>query len=410
MAGYDKKRVLTGILQYIGAAVLLCCTLLFIWGFQAGKLPFMDGDYLDARRKAEKEDAAELDTGTDDAVSHQPAQETAETFIARLERAGRNSVPYAGVYGDGCTVAVRSLSGVDLSDGAVPDLCEGFLIVKKNGAVVAVYDGLLNDISGIVDGCGLTFCRDAEGRPLFYRDGYYYFENGALVPAEYDANNLDKGLSCEYPYYLAPYDERYAVFEGEGGFGLRRTGDGGVVVPAEYAAVYGMCEGVAVAVDKDGRLYLYGEDGALISGEYLGPETNDVTATGYFFVRNGLTRARRPSGEEVVLRADGRELLLPSGFKVLAYSDGAVMLSGADGCGFLGADGRWISPPDYAEVRPFKEGLAVVRNGEGLYGMIDLDGNAVIPCLFDSISDCSDGVILAYTQKLGYCLFNKLSA
>lgn len=401
-----KKGAFNGLMQYLGAIAMLLCTALFIYGFGIGALPFMDDAYLAAREEAEKE--AGVSAPPEDVSSSQPeVQITAASFTAGLERIGAGVYPYKGIYGDNARILLRSLSGLSLGEGENITLCMGYTIVRKNGETLAVYDGALNNVSAALDGYGLTLKRDASGNALFYgADGYVYLEGGALVRAEYDAVNFDKGIDGEYPSYLSGCDTAYTVFEENGSYGLRRNADGAVIVPAKYVDVYGVSEGVSIAVDGDGRLYLYNTDGVLLSDGYYAAE-GSAEATGYFFVRNGLTRARSASGEELMLRSDGSVFNIPSGFTVVAYSDGVMLLKGKNGYGYMQYNGKWLCTPQYSAAEPFNEGLAVVRDDGGLCGALDLNGNAVIPCVFESLTDFSDGVALAYTQKLGYFVLNK---
>lgn len=383
---------------------MLLCTAFLIYGFGIGALPFMDDDYLAARKEAEKE--AGTAVPPEDASSSQPAaQITAASYTAELERIGSGFYPYKGIYGNGTHIALRSLSGLSLGGDKKIALCMGYIIVGSGSATV--YDGALNDVSAALDGYGFTYKRDASGRALFYgADGYMYLENGTLVSAEYDAVNFDKGIDCEYPSYLSGCDTAYTVFEENGSYGLRRNADGAVIVPAKYADVYGVSEGISIAVDADNRLYMYNTDGVLINGNYYAAD-GGVDSIGYFFVRNGLTRARGADGEELLLRADGSVFNIPSGFTVEAYSDGVILLKGKNGYGYMQYNGKWLCAPQYSAAEPFNEGLAVVCDDSGLYGALDLNGNAVIPCVFDSLTSFSDGVAIAYTQKLGYFVLNK---
>ncbi len=409
MAKLMKKHILVGALQYIGALVLLACTVLFILGFRAGKLPFMDSDYLDAREDAENVSVPEI-VPEDNTSVHSPVQETAATYIAALSKADKDTVPFGGLYSDGCSIVVRSLSGVSLTTNSKPALYMGFMYINGADGNTVIYDSRLNDVSSVLSGLKITLNRDESGNPLFFGEsGYVYLQNGSLVSGVYDKNNLDKGVTGGYPSYLSGYDKAYTVFEENGLFGLKRLADNEVLVPAEYKDVFGVSEGISIAVDEEKRLHLYNTAGKLISKDYFAPEQDSVYDIGYYFVRNGITRARDAAGNELILRADGNILKIPTGFKVLAYSDGAVLLQG-DGCyGFMSYTGKWITSPDYKDAQPFNEGLAVVCNQNGQYGMINLKGEVVVPCLFDSITSCSDGVILAYSQKFGYYLLNKVA-
>ena len=403
-----KKRLITGLLQYIGAVVLIVCTAITVYGFETGSLPFMDASYLEARKNSGINGAGQ--DVEPPLPNTQQTVVTAATYIGSLPKVPAGAVSFTGVYGNGAYLAVRPMSEIGNVGTAKLDLRMGFIIKSENGAVQAVYDGELKDISSVINGWDLTYLRNEDGKPLFVKDGTHaYYENGVLVPCEYDSYNLDKGIYCEQAAYLAAYDSSYEVFKQDGFYGLRRSEDGGVVVQPKYSDVYGMSEGYCIAVDTDKRLHLYDKDGTLINSDYYGAEAEDSRAIGYYFVRNGLTRVRDGNGKELMLRTDGTVLDIPSGFTVLAYSDGAILLKGALGYGYMSSDGKWITNPDYADAKPFNEGLAVVCGEDGACGMIDLNGNTVIPTVFDSVSGSSDGVILAYAQKYGYYIINKLS-
>lgn len=402
-----KKKMITGLLQYVGAIVLILCTAVTVYGFETGCLPFMDESYLEARKNTGAGVGQEAEPPL---PNTQQAVVTVATYINSLPKVSAGALPFNGVYENGAYLAVRPISEIGNLGTARLDLRMGFIIKSENGTVQAVCDSELKDISSVVNGWDLTYLRNEAGKPLFVKDGTHaYYENGALVPCEYDSYNLDKGIYCEQAAYLASYDTSYEVFKQDGFYGLRRLADGAVVVQPEYADVYGMSEGYCIAVDADKRLYLYDENGTLINSSYFASETEDAKAIGYYFVRNGLTRVRDGNGKELMLRTDGTVLDVPSGFTVAAYSDGAILLKGASGCGYMSYEGKWITNPDYTDAKPFNEGLAVVCDANGAYGMIDLKGNQVIPAVFESISGSSDGVVLAYAQKYGYYIINKLS-
>lgn len=404
-----KKRMITGLLQYIGAIVLVLCSVLTVFAFDAGKLPFMDEDYLDARSQA-LSGTPLPEAGENDTQSTQPQQlVTAATYINTLPKADKGAVPFNGIYGAGnFTLAHRPLSGIGIIGSAQLELRCGFLIKTENGQVVSVYDSTLNDITSVVNGWSLTYLRNADGKPLFTKDGQHaYVENAKLVVCDYDGVNLDKGVYIAYPAYLAGYDADYSVFKEDGFYGLKKT-DGTVIVSPEFMDVYSMSEGYCVAVDADKRLHLFDKNGTLISDKYYAAEKDDANAVGYYFVRYGITRARTADGEEVLLRTDGTLLSVPSGFTVCAYSDGAVLLQGPSGYGYMNFSGRWISTPDFKSAKPFSEGLAAVCDANGNYGMISLSGDYVIPSVFTSITGCSDGVILAYAKEYGYYIINKV--
>jgi len=406
-----KKRMITGLLQYIGAAVLILASVLTVFAFDAGVLPFMDEDYLDARSQA-LAGTPLPDMNEEDIQSEKPQQAvTAATFISSLPKAGTDVIPYVGVYGGGnANLANRPVSSLGVLGDSKLELRCGFIIKTENGKVLSVYDSQLRDITTVIDGWTLTYLRSAEGKPLFTKDGQHaYVENGALVPCDYDAVNLDKGVYSEYTAYPMGYDKNYIVFKNGGFYGMKKT-DGTIVVPAEFMDVYGMSEGYCIAVDGEKRLHLFDQNGTLISDEYFVSQKDDASAVGYYFVKNGVTRACTSKGEEILLRTDGNVISVPTGFTVCAYSDGVALLKGNSGYGYMNSKGRWISTPDYKHALPFSEGLAVFCDADGNYGMLSLDGNCVVPAVFSNIVGCFDGVILAYAEEYGYYIINKLAA
>ncbi len=404
-----KKSLLTGLLQYIGAVVLVLCSALTVYAFDAGKLPFMDADYLEARKQGQQS-APVPETEKEEVKEETETQVvTAATYVASLPKADESTVPYVGVYGaDNNLFVLRPVSALGTLGTAKLQASCGFVVKSENEKIVSVYDNKLNDVTSVINGWTLTYLRNAEGKVLFVKDGAHaYLENGALVSCDFDGVNLDKGVYLEYPSYYAGYNTQYTVFSEANLYGMKRA-DGTVVVEAKFADVYGVSEGFFIAVDGDKRLHLYKEDGTLVSNEYYASENDGVNAVGYYFVRHGLTRARTADGVEVMLRTDGTLLSVPSGFSVCAYSDGAVLLKNGTDYGYMSYNGRWISTPDYKQAAPFSEGLAAVCDANGNYGMIDLQGNTVIPLVFTSISNSSDGVIVAYAQKYGYYIINKV--
>ncbi len=161
--------------------------------------------------------------------------------------------------------------------------------------------------------------------------------------------------------------------------------------------------------------------------DYLMPPiTNGVESIGYFYFENGLCRVRRQTidyynwenrrnvrviaDEEILIRTDGSEYELPAGYKLEGYSDGMILLrSERTGlCGFIDCSGEWVVQPIFADGTPFIEGLATLTTPDGRVGMIDTDGNIVLPFTYDKISQVSGGRILAYRAENGWSVFRMM--
>lgn len=412
--------MILGLFQYAAALLLIVATVLYVVSYSNGTLPFMNEQYLALRN-----DGTLLPTVTpsdESNVDLTPPTQTPVSFSSALDSYSGQGV-YTGVYSDDGGHIVRfDLAPLKELKGCKLDV--GMGLVKKTDAEgnVSYYDPAsgLKDITLALSGTKAINIRDAEGNPLFY-DGsaYYRYANGKLMPAEYDPYNMDKGIDY-YPSYLAGYDVEYIVFKDQttGLFGIKEA-SGAIILRAEFADVYSVSEERIVAVDSDHRLYIYTTDGRVISdGVYRATELTDTNALGCYFYKNGLLRAYTADNKSVLLDVDGNIFDVPSGFDICAYSDGVILLKQiytdsndkkVTVYGYMNSNGQWICNPDYNDARPFYEGLAAVQGKNGLWGMIDTDGNVVVPLLFDNISDCKDGVFVAYAQKYGNYVFGKVS-
>ncbi len=401
-----KKKVLGGLVQYGAAVLAVVLTVLYIVVYNKGIMPF-------------SEDETVVRPNTDVSVEvPQPKPEiseeehiiTATEFLASLPMASTENVINSAVY-DGSQIFVRrSISPMGDLGGARLSVTMGYLYKRAEDGTVSVFDSQMRDVTSVLDGLENTFCRDAEGRVLFYGNNKYsYLQNGVLTDAVYDPMNFDKGVEgYKYPAYLSGGNSEYTVFGSAAGYGLRRNADGETVIEPKYADVYAPSEGYSIAVTNDGSMHVYTTDGKIVSDGYRVPVGNG-NMIGYFFVDNGLFRACTADGREVLVNTSGAEVSIPSDYGIVSYSDGVLLVKGADGnFGYFTSGGKWLGAPYYENAKPFYEGLAVVCR-DGLYGMINTDGDLVIPCVFDSLSDCQDGVIVGFTQKNGYCVLNKIN-
>lgn len=400
------------------ALFMIGVTVLYVVGYSSGVLPFMSQQYLALRKEGGLMPTTQPPVVQDEDVK---VVQTAATFANALDLYSGQGLD-VGLYSDDGQHLVRySLSGLGSISGNSLSMRMGFVCKTDENGGVSYYapaDGL-KDVTGLLADVSWTNNRDANGSVLFYgSDGYLKYANGTLSGADYDAYNCDKGIDY-YPSYMAGYDTAYKVFkaEGESLFGLK-TVDGKIVLQPKYKDVYGVSEGRVVAVGTDGKLYIYTADGDRISvGEYFDVPEGE-SAVGCYFYSMGLVRVYTEAGNSVMIDKNGRVLDIPYGFEVCGYSDGVILLkqvyTNSDNkkvaaFGYMTADGSWISMPDYTAARPFYEGLAAVKGTNGLWGMIDLEGNVVVPTVFDGISDCQDGAFTAYAQKYGNYVFGKVS-
>ena len=270
-----------------------------------------------------------------------------------------------------------------------------------------------------------AFERDREGRALFVKENKFFYmgADGVLHESDYSEKNDSRGARFDYPsYYGVQTLQNIGVLNYSAKSGYKKTGE------EEYFSKYGYTkkaynfrEGLGCIVNGENRLcfvntLLQTEIGGSTKAIY-GPDKSDESAIGYYYFENGLTRARllefSKSGdllneEEIMLKANGKRLILPRDYNIISYSCGRILLENNGKRGYMTPSGKWICDPDFSDAAPYSEGLAAVKDSNGKYGIIDMDANYIIPCVFDDISNCSSGVICAYDANTGWYVFNKI--
>lgn len=88
--------------------------------------------------------------------------------------------------------------------------------------------------------------------------------------------------------------------------------------------------------------------------------------------------------------------IIPSLFNnARTFKDGAAIVEIGENIGFVKKDGfmkMFSKKTQYTEIRDFCEGLAAVKNIDGLWGFINKKGEEVIPCQFIVVDDFSEGL------------------
>ena len=159
---------------------------------------------------------------------------------------------------------------------------------------------------------------------------------------------------------------------------------------------------------------------------YMPAMTDGKESIGFYYFEHGLVRVRVLtidyyryerdgtvyviSDDDALITSSGERFYIPSGYDVLAYSSGMILLSGNSGYGYMNWHGEFVVDPDFDYAAPFYEGLAVVGRG-GEVGLIDADGEFVIPLgRYSYISDVSCGVIAAYDADGWHLLYKTAAA
>lgn len=280
-----------------------------------------------------------------------------------------------------------------------------------------------------------AYARSADGDPLFLFEGQYY----RLVPGtgmflEVEAEKVrTPALSFDFPRYygqdhagLTPfYDEEKKCF----GY---RNEEGETVISPLYDEAFAFAENGYAAVINNGILQFIDTEGKVkidVSGQivvsdmyafdgYYEPDTRGIESLGHFYFDHGLVCVRRHVMDyslppfvlddyDLLLYENGETFPLPGGYTLVGYSDGVALLEKDGKYGFLDYTGYWVAQPIYSSASPFREGLAVIGLANGKKGMIDTEGNLVLPFLYDYVSPVSGGVVLTYESAHGWQIFNK---
>lgn len=259
----------------------------------------------------------------------------------------------------------------------------------------------------------------------------YNESQGELFPfPAYTYTKKEEKKVDEKPYYS------FEVSEIKWGY-MNSKGD--VVIEPQYLRAYDFSDnGLAVVEDKHGHLCTINQWGSFVfnayetqhyfpdlgnqrvrDGHYI-PDTLGIENIGMFRFDNGFVRMRRKLVDtengyivrremQNLVSSDGVSVNLPGDCMIEGYGDGIMLIKRGEKYGYMRTDGSWLIEPVLEYARPFCEGLAVMGYEKGKLGVIDTDGNMLIYRMYRYISDCSGGVITAYSEVGGWSVFYKMS-
>lgn len=306
----------------------------------------------------------------------------------------------------------------------------GFVVKTKDGKELLFTASDMQEILD-ADGFHLTHYRDANGNAIFTKDGaegYFVFDspNRTFLPASFDpALYPHSSITFALPRSYGQSDEGKELIFENGLYGYKGTYLDGkktkkFSVDPVYATAFSYSEGFAVMADADGRVTIRNERGEEVFTEYsfLLPDFKNEEALGFTYFDGGILRVivagynaegKLTSRRETMINTKGQEVSVPDGYRVVSLHEGILLVTDGEYYGYLSTNGAWIAPPVYKKAAPFFEGLAVVTDKDGKVGLIDSKGKSVLPCIFESISNFSDGHALCYSKATGWYLFTKVN-
>lgn len=424
-----KDKLIFILAKVLAAILLIALTALIILFASDRNLPFLSSEEQEYSIFTESSEPVSEDVSNVNGESSYVSDESAETSEPNADDFKKvissftvttPAVPSYEIFDAKKHVLtlLDTSSYIGMNDGSVT-LKMGYIIAEKDGEK-HIYSPNGRDITSLVGDKTLTTSRDTVGRPLFTdANGKYYFldANGAIAPSSYNAKEDGRGFTCETPRYLGVQHSEIKRFCKNGLFGFRTTSGIDVLAPLFREAFAFGSEGVGCVLQRYGSteyfiFYSYANYKTVsINMDYFPPENRGEDALGYFYFDDGLVRVRRKNAaggfDDLLVDSAVKPVTLPSDYELVSYTDSRILLKKADRYGFMTSRFEWISLPEYTSASPFYEGLAVVGGENGKKGVIDRDGNVVIPFVFDYISNCSDGLILAHESENGWFVFSK---
>lgn len=94
----------------------------------------------------------------------------------------------------------------------------------------------------------------------------------------------------------------------------------------------------------------------------------------------------------------------PEGFEYVSYSEGIYLIKNDKYFTYYSEKGIMLTDPVYTTAYPFSEGIAVVTDENGKFGMIDSSGNEIVGTAFDSITSFSGGISILKKGTENYLL------
>ncbi|MBP5255878.1 MAG: WG repeat-containing protein, partial [Clostridia bacterium] len=219
--------------------------------------------------------------------------------------------------------------------------------------------------------------------------------------------------------------------------------EGNVVVPAKYKTVYQFTkDGVASVISFEDEVIVVNRTGKEIFNRvaepvkysaamsnvvkthrrHLGAVNSDLSSIGMYYFDRGYCLVRYAEAHQKnidliniseyrLATKSGGYYTVPGNYSIVNYSDGIIVVEKDGLYGYFSIDGRWVSAASFSEARPFLQGLAVVRDENGKYGMINTEGDFILPMCFDYVSDASRGFVATWSETRGwelYCTVNSI--
>ena len=292
---------------------------------------------------------------------------------------------------------------------------------------------LVEDMDNIVP----HYSRDYSNRPVF-TDGtnYYIYNEGSFKSIKRDT--LRAELYYDYPATeIASYNGKSEVkyFEDYGQYRFFNVISQKNYIGTRFQYAFNFSSnGLALVMRVDGEVNIINTSAKdvlelpswvffpgtsnYVDYVYQLPDTLGIESIGCSGFDNGWMRVRVQAQSKMnnsygtivedvhrLINSEGEFFDIPEGYTLEGYSNGVLLLSKGGLYGYYSIKGYWIAHPMYDYARPFVQGVAVVGYADGTVGMIDTEGNIVLPFVYTHISDASSGIVTAYVEGIGWNIY-----
>ncbi len=328
------------------------------------------------------------------------------------------------------------------------ELYMGYIIINSEDGSSSLYNEKGEKLAELADKTPANK-RTYSGQPVFTdaSGAYYIFSSENYKFEKISETKIVYGLEYDYPAYSYKTSAGVQIYasyvSSKKVYTYLDAADEKQEIKTNYSRAYNfgpdgcalvkLTTGSVRIIDSAGKavhtspttIYTYYPEGTdagysiKVQRYYALPYVNDISAIGsgtvdeYGWMRIRIQLKGRSAGigdkivgdYETLIDTSGNLFEIPEGYTLEGYSDGVLLLSRNGLYGYYTIEEKWIANPIYTFASPFVQGLAAVGYEDGTVGMIDTEGNIVLPFAFRYVSNVSSGLVAAYSDVNGWEIF-----
>lgn len=283
-------------------------------------------------------------------------------------------------------LCVSSDEVLDFSDGLLSvkniDGKYGYLDKSGNVAIPFVFDDAYSFMNGVavVEKGNKKYHIDKNGNEI------------AQAAFEYGASDYAEG-----DYFNDFHDGRAIVFKDSkygakyGAVNMNRE----IVIPLEYEELYSFSDSVAWATKGGGKWVVLDVNGSVLFTLNHVSERPTSFSEGLAVVKTASNNHFKLSlinkkGDMVQTISEGE-----SPGQVYDFNEGLAPIYKEEGVGYIDMTGQIVIPTKYLRVTSFHNGFARVFNKDYKWGVINKNGEIVLPFVYEEFSNDAEGLIKA---------------